>query len=153
MTNRQPRKRGSISLAVIFILFIFSAALAGYVWWRLSMRMPQPEASVEPSPLPDTVLQPQFTVAAEFTAAVDELTEQLLQPMRAHYATREEYLSAVTVQASPDIEHSSVIRFTTVSGGSTVTDEFFYDRTGDDRTGPWPRWNLSMLDATVPNPK
>lgn len=105
--------------------------------------LPEPTAAL---PNPDDPLQPDFTVSAALTQDQAELEKQLRDPLRLYYATKPERLKKTMVDVADLEPHTTRVTLTlaTVHGEEIVT--FFYDRTGKERDGAYPKWEPSMFD-------
>lgn len=147
-------------LSVALVVFALSLVAAGgvlFLLWQdtgrslpsvIALLQGQPVSVPSPAPEnPDDPLQPDFIVEPALAGDTSELEKQLRDPLRAYYATKPERLKNTVVEKA-DGAHSTRVTLTlaTTQGEEIVT--FFYDRSGEDRDGAYPKWGPSMFDNT-----
>lgn len=154
-------QRGGVLLGAALILFGLSLLAAGsmlvLLWQDAGQSIPALTALIQGNPLPvpyatpqnpDDPLQPDFTVSAALAPDHGELEKQLRDPLRAYYATKSERLKKTVVEAASAPPHTARVTITlaTPQGEEIIT--FFFDRTGRDHEGLYPKWEPSMFDNT-----
>jgi hypothetical protein len=152
-------QRGGLILSLALTVFFLALIAAGFVLWQLwrdggdwsdfktlvmTGQRPTPASTTTPAdPLLPTVqvdrsLQDQYV----------ELETSLITPLRAYYATKPERLGTITVEPADTEQHTTRVTFELWNGSESTTHRFFYDRTGEERQGPYPAWEPTLLDVT-----
>lgn len=148
-------------LLLVFILSVLAAGSVAYLLWRdtegavSTIFTGGPTAQTEPAASatpptgpPGNFLVPDFAVDPVLQDDYNELTQQLLIPLRAYYATKQERLGRITVDPAEDTDHTAQVSFELIDAQGPTTHTFFYDRGGTEKTGPYPTWEPSFLDIT-----
>lgn len=153
-------ERGGIALTLALIIFIISALAAGGVlfllWqdsgrsWTNLQQVLKGGTPVPPREVPANTndpLEASLVVASELAGERADFERQLLTPLRSYYATRTERLMRVEVLPADTDDHSTHVTLTVTENGEKREHTFFYDRGGEDLDGPYPKWEVALLDT------
>ena len=144
---RSAAQRGSVLLPAAVFVFTISLLVAGgalyYTRFRGEAKTVSDETMVG---TPLVALEADFVADAFREDEQRELRERLYMPLREYYATQSERLVSVAVSPSEDVEHTTEVVVRVQSGDGSRDHVFFYDRTGEERNGEFPVWELSLYD-------
>lgn len=152
-------QRGGIFLSlavVIFLLSLLAAAAMLFILWQDAGRSTTALLALvrgetaAPSPTPSTLdpLVPSLLLADELINDRADLEKQLWMPLRAYYATRAERLGNITVAPADTPKHTTRVTIQLSTPEDSTEHSFYYDRSGKNRDGSYPKWEPGMLDDT-----
>lgn len=151
---------GGLVLTVAIIVFLLSLVAFGgalFVLWQdvdhsptalqqLLLRRPlptnpTPTATVDP-------LVPALVLGDGVASDRAELETQLWMPLRRYFATQPEQLGDIHVTDATTDTHTARVTLQVTKNNESTEQFFFYDRSGKDKDGPFPKWVPGMLDDT-----
>ncbi len=152
---------GGMVLTVAIIVFLLSLAAAGgalFVLWQdvdqssmalqqLLRRRPLPTTSPTPTATVDPLI-PALILDSGMAGDRAELETQLWMPLRRYFATQPEQLGDIYVTDATADTHTARVTLHVTNNNETTEQFFFYDRSGKDKDGPYPKWVPGMLDDT-----
>lgn len=153
-------QRGSMLLSLsllVFVVAVLACVVVGWLLWQdagqswpawqqLVLHRSRP-VSVSPTPTVDA-LRPSVTIDSALKNQAQELEDQLVTPLREYYATKSERLGTIAIMPSDKPNHSTKVSYQLMSGQDQAQTTFYYDRSGEDKQGPFPTWSPSLLDIT-----
>lgn len=143
---------------IVFLLSLVAAGGALFVLWqdvdhspvalqKLLLRQPLPTTSPTPTATVDPLV-PALVLGNGMASDRAELETQLWMPLRRYFATQPERLGDIEVTDATADKHTARVTLQVTKNNESTEQFFFYDRSGKDKDGPFPKWVPGMLDDT-----